>query len=239
MAVLFDSRFAKGQNAGGTSFSFVSNAGTEAGTVGNNSNRILMAIAAFSNGATSVGTVTFSWNGVTFPTVSVQEFDSANRYLVIGVLITDANIATGNQTLQVAWTGAHAQTTYLGAISMYNADQTTGYRNNVTATGVSTSPALTIATANGNMTVTGWYDANASSPFTLGAVGVLDWDERAFNGNTQGAHNAATGSSDAWTATLSISVGWAVVGLDVIAASGASGTTLTGFGRRLQGFIYS
>lgn len=160
MAVTFDAKFEKGATGQTSPFSFVSNAGTVTGSVGANSNRVLIGYVAF-RGITS-SAVAMTWNGVSMTAISGASLTavagSMDLYL-FGLIAP----ATGAQTLSVSWTGGSSAPVVLGAISLYNADQTTGWQNGGTDTNTGTSVSGTVSSANGNMAVAGLCDNNATS----------------------------------------------------------------------------
>lgn len=211
--VLFDSKFEKGGHLPASPFSFVSNAGTVTGTVGSNSDRVLIIYVGFSSAATITAV---SWNGVSaFGNFigKVTTSAGAREFSLYGLIAP----ATGNNSLSCSFTGSPNDIA-LGAISLYNADQTTGWRNFNSATGTGTAPTVTITTTATSMAAGGFCDNNASS-FAITAPATADWDERNFDGNYQQAHSLASGSSVVLAATLGSSVEWAVGGVEVFAVA--------------------
>lgn len=222
-AVTFDSAFEKGSASQSSPFSFVSNAGTVAGTVGSNSNRILIGYVAFRS-ASPPTAVAMTWNSV-----SMTQINSVESGLFTILLFGLISPTTGNQTISCSWTGGTIQVV-LGAISVYSADQSTGWSNANTNTGTSTSMTVAITTASGDMAVGGAMDNNSSSA-TITA-GTSDWNERAFDGNYQGAHNAASGSSTNLSWTLGTSKAWGVAGVRVLQQQQIGTPTLLTLGVR-------
>lgn len=210
MAVTFDSKFEKGASNQASPFSFVSNAGTVAGTIGSNSSRVLIVVLGFR--VTGLTSVAASWDGVSMTAIGdVTAPSSTGRTYMFGLI----NPSTGNKTLLASWAGA-ASDVSLGGISVYNADQSTGWSNFNSATATSATMSVSITTASGDMAVGGAFDNNSSSA-TITA-GTSDWNERALDGNYQGAHNAASGSSAALSWTLGSSKAWGAAGVRVLQA---------------------
>lgn len=214
MAVTFDAHFEKGSGTASSPFSYVSNAGTVAGSVGANSNRVLIVAVCFGFGS-SAGSVTApTWSGTSTTLITSASTTNAQTFLY-GLIAP----ATGAQTISVAWSGA-ASNIALGAVSLFNADQTTGWHNSGTDTGTGTSASSTITSANGDMAIASHCNDNASG--TSIGTGTSDWIETAFNGNYAEARNPASGASTTIAWTLGSSVAWANAKVDVIAFSGGS-----------------
>jgi hypothetical protein len=219
VAVTFDAKFEKGASGQASPFSFVSNAGTVTGTVGANSNRILIGYIAFRGLSSSA--VAMTWNGVSMTAISgASSLGLAGAYdiYLFGLINPD----TGAQTLSASWTGGSASPVVLGAISVYNADQTTGWQNGGSDTATGTSASSTVTSANGNMAIVGHVNDNASS--TTINTGTSAFTDTAFNGNYAMGYNASSGASTTVAWTLGSSVAWANVKVDVIAFSGGGGS---------------
>lgn len=220
MAVTFDAHFEKGRITGASPFNFVSDAGTVAGSVGSNSNRVLIGVACFFTTLANVGTVSMTWDGVSMPQIGVG-LDVAG---IISVFLF-GRIApnTGAKTIQVSWTGSEATNPQiLGAVSVYNADQATGWNNNITNTGTSTAMTVTVTTTNGDMAIAGAADNNSAGSAPINH-GTQDWQDRAFNGNYYGGRNPAVGASTQIDWTLGTSVQWGIAGVNVLQAAVAAG----------------
>lgn len=209
-AVAFDSsqgRFEKGASSQASPFSFVSNAGSTSGTVGSNSNRALFAIVAFRSTGYTVTAVT--WNGVAMTQIGSKLAAGGGEINLFGLI----NPATGNQTLSATWTGGSATVT-LGAVSLYNVNQTTAWQNNGTDTGTGTSASSTVTSANGNAVVVGHLNDNATT--TGITTGNSNWIETALDGNYAQAYNLSTTGSTVVAWTLGTSVAWGNIKCDVI-----------------------
>jgi len=229
MAVTFDSTFEKGINSVGASpFSFVSNAGTVTGSVGANSNRILIVALCLAREATFWGNKTMkaTKGGSLSAMTHIVSTDYASGTLrsvcLFGMIAPD----TGNITLEFSWdSGNSAQTVYMGAISLYNCDQATGWRNNGSDTGTTNSPqpSSIVTTSNGNIAVVAHGDNNASS-ITLNA-GTQAWKDTSFNTNSAMGYMASTGATATIGWDIGSSVAWGQVKVDVM-ASGATAAQL-------------
>lgn len=216
MAVTFDSTFEHhGTGSQASPFSYVSNAGTVTGTVGANSNRVLIVYVAF-RGITS-SAVSVTWNGVSMTQIVSQlTLASAWDEYLFGLI----NPATGAQTLSVAWTGG-AATVAMGAVSLYNADQSTGWQNSGTDTGTGTpqTAASVITSANGNMAVAGHGNNNATGTSITAGSGTSAWIETSLDGNYAMAYRPSTSGSTTISWDLGSAQIWGNVKVDVIAAS--------------------
>lgn len=213
-AVTFDSTFEKGANSA-SPFSFVSNAGTVAGSVGANSNRVLIAYLALRGVAASTATMT--WNGVAMTQIGTVQNDGNTDAYLFGLIAP----ATGAQTLAATWTGGAAGPVVLGAVSVYDADQTTGWQNNGTDSGTGSPASSVVTSANGNMAIAGHANNNGAS--TAISAGTSAWNELAFDGNYAMGYRASTGASTTITWTFTGSVVWLNLKVDVIAFSGGGG----------------
>jgi hypothetical protein len=213
MAVTFDSAFEKGASSTTSPFSYVSNAGTVTGAVGANSNRVLIAMVEMNLSATALAV---TWNGVSMSSLGTPIATSVGQVALFGLIAP----ATGAQTISVSWTGG-AMDCVLGAISLYDADQTSPFQNYQTDSATGTAVSSTVTSANGNMVVAGRFDDNATTWTQVN--GTQAWDERAFNGNQGGAYRASSGASTVISGTLGSSVQWAQAAVDVLAFSGGGG----------------
>lgn len=98
MAVTFDTKFESGATGQASPFAFVSNAGTVAGTVGANSNRVLIGWVGFRGVTTSA--VAMTWNGVSMTAIGTKVTAAGGLYemYLFGLINPD----TGAQTLSVS-----------------------------------------------------------------------------------------------------------------------------------------
>lgn len=221
MAATFDSKFQHRAAGTASPFAFVSNAGTVTGTVGSNSNRVLIGVVSFHSNAAAQGTVTMTWDGVSMTQIgSIAETAGQNIVYVFGLIAP----ATGNKTLSCGWTGGVSVDTSLGAVSIYNADQTTGWQNTGSDTGTGLSASSTVTTASGNLVVVGHTNNDASSTTTT--LGTNAWIETTLSGNHAASYLAAVAGTAVVSWTLGSSVAWANYKVDVIAAASAPSTTV-------------
>jgi hypothetical protein len=213
-AVAFDSKFEKGANSQASPFSFVSNAGTVTGTVGNNANRVLIGYVAFRTLVTEPSAVAMTWNSVSMTQIGSKVNFGGSPYAiwVFGLIAP----ATGAQTISTSWTGGNVDSVALGAVSLYNGDQTTGWQNSGSDTGTSTAPSSSVTTANGNAVVVCHGNDNASS--TVINQGTSAWIEGALNGNYAMAYKLSTTTPETVSWTLGSSVAWGNFKVDVIKA---------------------
>lgn len=211
LAVAFDSTFQKGVNTQTSPYNFVSNAGDVTGTVGSNTNRVLIACLQLRGVASSAHGVT--WNGVAMTQIGSLFEPNANYDVSVWGLIAPA---TGNQTLEGTWTGGSAPNACLSAVSLYNAHQTTAWQNNGTDTATGTSALSTVTTADGNMALVFHLNDNASS--TTIAQGTSLWVETDLNGNYAAGREASNAGSEVIEWTLGSSVLWGNFKLDVVKA---------------------
>ena len=214
MAVTFDSQFEKGATGQASPFAYASNAGTVTGTVGANSNRVLIGYIGF-RGLSSSG-VGMTWDGVAMSAIasaSLTGLAGAYDIYLFGLIAPN----TGNLTLSATWSGGSASPVVLGAISVYNADQSTGWQNGGSDTATGTSASSAVTSANGNMAIVGHLNDNASS--TTINTGTSAFTETAFNGNYAMGYSASSGASTTIAWTLGSSVVWGNVKVDVIAAA--------------------
>lgn len=224
MAVTFDARFHQKFSLKSSPASFTSNAGTTTGSVGANSNRVLIGFAHFNDTVANMGTVSMTWAGNAMTAIGSGANTGGGQSVFMFGLKTDASVTTGAQTLSCSWTGGTTPDTVVGAISFFNCDTTTGWQNAGSDTGSGTSASSAVTSANGNMAVVAHANNNASS--TTISAGTAGYTETSLNGNYASGYQASTGASSTVTWTLGSSVGWANVKADVIAASG--GATIGG-----------
>lgn len=203
-------------------------------TVAANSNRVLIGMMLMKSAAPT--TITMTWNGTSMTQIGSPVVDglSAYRIYVFGLIAP----ATGTQNLVGTITGVTATTMVVAGWSFYNADQTTGWNNQTSNTGNSTTGSVAITTSSGDAVAAGMVDNNGSlTPTTSGATS--DFEQRAFDGNYRGAHQLSTGATETptWTSINATNITWAAIGVNVIQASGGGGgtpsghKTLTGAGR--------
>lgn len=224
MSVAFDAKFEKGFNTGtATPASFVSNAGTVTGSVGVNANRVLIVTVAVSTFTSHLGTITMkaTKGGSLTAMTLIQSIDlwsaGARSTYQYGMFAPD----TGNITLELSWTsGASDFTIYIGAVSVYNADQSTGWTNVGIDGSAGTDADSTVTTTAGNMAIVGHHNNNASSTAldTVAHDGTSAWIDTAFNTNAAMAYFADDDTSAFIGWNLGSSVDWKNLKVDVISA---------------------
>ena len=175
--------------------SFVSNAGTVAGTVAANANRVMICMVQF-RAASSV-TATPSWNGVAMTAINSINSDATSDYVGLWGL---KNPASGNQSLSLTFTGTITNFS-LGAICFDNADQVTGWVDRGWTTGTSTGVTSTISTGAGNAVLHFIANNNSAGAITT-SPGTQIYTDTAFQGNAIAAYKLSTSSSE------TITTGW-------------------------------
>lgn len=224
MSVAFDAKFEKGFNTGTASpASFVSNAGTVTGSVGVNANRVLIVNVTCTNFTAHMGNVTMkaTKGGSLTAMTLIQSADLgtgvARSQYQYGMMAPD----TGNITLEFSWDSAATDTTiYVGAVSVYNADQVTGWTNAGIDSGTGTDADSTVTTTAGNMAVVGHHNDNASSTAldTVGHDGTSAWIDTSLNTNAAMAYFADNDGSAFIGWNLGSSVFWKNLRVDVMTA---------------------
>lgn len=206
-----DSQFELGASSQASPMAFASNAGTVTGTVtGANPNRFLLAYVGFF--ATGFTITAMTWNGVSMlPIIGTKITGGGGELHCFGLIAP----AGGNNTLSATWTGG-SNTVCMGAISLYNVNQTTATQNNSSDTGTGTSASSTVTSASGNCAIIAHMNNNATT--TTIAAGTEAWIETALNGNYALAYRISTTTSTVLTYTLGSSVTWANFKVDVIKA---------------------
>ena len=223
MAVAFDSSFENYFPGHGFSpASFGSDVGNaQAGSVGANSNRALFAIVGVNATKATMGTVTATWDpaGTNQSMTLIDSVDVGTFGSVY--LFGLKNPTSGSLDLSVAWTFSSAVDIAVGAISVYNVDQTTPWNNGGNNTGTGTSAASTVTSSSGDMAIAGHYNENATS--TTINTGTSAWVEPNMNGNTAAGYNASAGASTNIAWTLGSSVNWANVKANAVQVGGGGG----------------
>lgn len=217
--VLFDSTFEKRFQNVASPHTFVSNAGNITGTIGNNTFRLLLVFVGCSVSKAAMGTVamTATKGGVPTAMTLIGSLDYAvagrSGYL-FGLIAPDV----GNCTLSWSFTGSPTQSCYIGAVSLYHADNVTGWRNFGTDIGTSTHPAGIVTSLPGNMGVVGMSADNALDPVTIHAgEGTLAWQDNIINTTTGMGYKLSAGNVVTVGLDLGSSVEWGVLKVDVIA----------------------
>lgn len=209
--VTFDSTFEKGSGGAASPFTYTSSAGTVTGSVGVHSNRVLVCYAEVFGTTVSA----MSWNSTAMTLIGSLANNGHTLYLY-GL----TNPATGANVISVSY--AATGEIVLGCVSLYNADQTTGWRNFTSTNATSAAPSITVASSSDNMVIAGMQENNATSD--VANVGTRVWQEDGFSEVQNQYYNASSSSSTVVSATLGSSVIWGMLGVDVIAAASTSST---------------
>lgn len=158
----------------------------------------------------SVTALTYGGTAMTF----IRQDTSGNATTELWRLI---NPPTGAQTVSV--TISAAQNFAGGAITFTGSDTTTPISNHAGATGISTTPSVTVTSASGELVVDAVSLRSGTIPWTVGAGQTLRWERAfsaAFGGSTEPGAASVTMS---WT--NSVSGGWAISAASVKAAGAA------------------
>lgn len=217
MAASLDTKFEKGLSTGSavTSFSFVSNAGTVSGTVGNN-NRVLIGFLASNQSIAQLGTVGMTWDGVALTAITSRSNGATGSVWLLGLIAPNI----GNKTLAATFNNSSG-TFYLGAICVQEADQTTGWQNSGTDTGSGSPASSAVTSASGNFAIAGHDNDNGGS--TAISAGTSAWIDTANDTNAAMGYVASSGSTSTITWTYTGSHAWGNVKVDVIAVGAGGG----------------
>lgn len=192
-------------------FSFTSTASVSASAT------VMIAGVVFQASVAAMGTVTMSWNGVSMSAIgSGVNVGGAGGTSVF--MFGLKSPASGAKILRTDWTGGNTPAAiYLGYVTFTGSDTSgTGWNNNTSNTGGSSSPAtVTVTTTSGDMAVA--VEGNTGgAPSDPPQNGTKDWLDTNLTPNGAEAHNAASGTSTTVSWTLGGSSGdWAVIGVNV------------------------
>lgn len=219
MPVGFDSRFEKNTNAFSNPFTFVSSAGSVAGTVNNNSNRVLVGVFTARSNLAGIGTLTMQWNGTTMTQINSLAI-SITHCMFVCIL---AAPATGSNSLSASWTGAYSSgEVSLGAVSLYDAQQSPEYSDYTTNTGSVTPASLTVPNvAADDISVA--FETDVGATTTTLTAGQMAWTSHWAADNFNGSWR---GGSGVYSWTLGSNELWGVAGVRIIAAVVAGQTKL-------------
>ncbi len=170
-----------------------------------------------SGGAVSVSGVTY--NGVAMSSVGV-----VNNGDVFTQLFRLVAPATGSNTIAITMTGAVDQTLTGGGVSFTGVDQTTPLGTWASATGNSQTASVNVSSATDDIVVD--HVSDASLALSVGAgqterYNVSDDGGTAVPGGAGSTEAGATTVTMSWSIAL-LSIGWAIGGVSVKAASAAA-----------------
>lgn len=207
--VAFDSAFESGSASQASPYSITSNTADVPGTVGSNSNRFLWACVAYRETGITITGVT--WQGVAMTQIGTAQAIGGGEITQWGLIAP----ATGNGALVATFTGGSA-TMCMGAVSVYNVNQSSATQNSGQDSGTGTSASSTVTSASGNMVIVGHINDNATS--TTISAGTSAYTETDLNGNYAAGYRVSTSGSTVVTWTLGSSVAWGNVKVDIIKA---------------------
>lgn len=221
VSVIHDVNFENAQGSHGTSYSFTSSGGNVAGTPVTQTNQVLIAMVGWIT--PTPGTVTVRWDtggtgGTTqtmTPVGAIQSFVGATFTMyVCAYYVVAPNV--GARIIEEASSG-DSSGIWLGAMTLYNVNQTTPVQNVQWDTGTGTAANSTVTSANGNMAVCCHLDDNWNGlAVTNGATSAFI-DTR-FDGNAAMCWKASTTTSTTLGFdTGGISKAWGNVAFDVVA----------------------
>jgi hypothetical protein len=184
---------------------------TAAGVIANNSARILIAHVTMWN-ATTPGTVSCTWNSVSMTPISALITNSGNLWTrTFGLIAPDVG------SFNLVGSSTNSVTMGIVGLSLYNADQTTGWQNGAqVGPTTDTNPTATVTSADGNYVSAAWVIDNGTS-ITI-QNGTQDYNDNGSNGSHISASRASTSASTQVSFTQAGSVAWIGYGVDVIAA---------------------
>jgi chitodextrinase len=166
--------------------------------------------------------VSVTYNGV--PLTSAGKIHSFNRTDGFIELFYVVAPAAGAHPVQVTLTGGSAAVE-AGSVSFAGVNQTTPVRNIATAFGNSTTPTLTVVSTPGDMIV----DALAYGTSIAGSTKSNRW-LRNQNSSTAGGNAAQSTAAGASSVTMGYTTPnsadwWALIGMDIVAATDVADTT--------------
>jgi hypothetical protein len=226
MAVSFDAHMAAPSftSYGNTAYCYeLSTQGTLASTtnmtVGSGSNRALVVLLLFNNSSVTGVSVTWDYGGTNQAMSLISSSLTDTSLEPLTQLWGLVNPASGNLTLQMAWTtGCNVA---VGAVSFTGVDQTGGTTTFKAATptlGTSASQSITISSTTGNYTVANMGCDDGS------VTNVSQSEAYEDDGILSSAGSYATGAATVThNFTTSGIATWCVLGVDIVAASGGGG----------------
>lgn len=183
-------------------------------------NRLLVVGYGLGTSSDAGLTVAATYNAISMTaTTLVHTNNGTSGFVQMFYLI---NPPTGANTVSLTASGPGTFAIEGGSISFDGADQTTGIRNFNSAFGSSTTPSATITSTAGNMVVAIVTNGNTIASSSQTSQYIANNTGGATGGGCCNAGATAAGSSSvnmSWTVS---SDDWAVVGMDIIAASGGA-----------------
>jgi hypothetical protein len=167
-------------------------------------------------------TLAVTYNGVPMTSAAkVHSNNQANGFVQLFYLVAPA---AGTHTVQVTMTGGTASME-AGSISFSGVNQTTPVKNIATSFGNSTTPAVAVTSASGDMVVDALSYGTAVRASTMTNRWLMNQ-----NGSTAGGNGAQSTAAGASSVTMGYTTSnaadwWAMIGMDIVAASGTSDTT--------------
>jgi hypothetical protein len=210
-AVSFD---AMGPGAAGTSVDSGSSV-TWNHTVSSLSNGLLTVGAAIGRAGDTGLSLAVTYNGVPMTSAGIVHTNSRTDGFV--QLFYLKAPAPGTHAVVVTLTGGTAAMN-AGSVSFTGVDQTTPVRNITTNTGVGTTPAVTVASASGDMVVDAFASGctgTFSSSQSLRWLGQVDCD----TGGGNGGQSTATGAAAVTMGYTIPDDWWGIIGMDVVAST--------------------
>lgn len=182
-------------------------------------NRVLV---AGSSTDAAVETTGVTYNAVALTAITGVSYSTFNRGELFGLIAP----ATGSNNIVI--TAASAVGIVGGGVSVTDADQTTGWHNPATASGLSTAPSVAVTSATGELVVdvvTNGVNAGSLPTASVGASQTQRWNDAVVD-KMRGCGSTEPGAASvtmSWT--LTASEGWSICGVAVMAAP-AAGTSL-------------
>lgn len=181
------------------------------------SDRVLV-VGALINLNIAVTNVTYAGSGIT----SIQQVIGGGGFCRSEQW---GKIAPATGANNIVITVASATGIVGGGESVTGADQGSGWQNGATASGVSTTPSVSVTSATGNLVVDAMVNGVNTSDLptaTVGAGQTQRWNDQLTN-KIRGAGSTEPGAGSvtmSWS--LSSSDTWGICGVDIIAAAGGA-----------------
>ena len=170
-------------------------------------NRVLVVGLSFGQGAPAGVSVTFG-GGQSFTLVPGTSGTNGNAHVELWYLVRPSATTAD---IVASWTGSHD--VVIGAVAFANVNQASPIANGTVATGISTTPAVTVTSAAGNMTM--------NTAATLGTLSAPTQTQRwlATSATMQGGGSTAAGAASVTHQWTSTSAAWASAGVSIQASA--------------------